>query len=253
MGETDAKWYGNPFGWDHRLKGRNMVKIHFVFLLALIFASGCMRESSERKAMEEKIIEIAASAMNGKQRYNSLDNLNALLSGFRICKDSGLRSQLAREFAEQVGKSCPRLVGSDYSSFVVEVRRFGLNVGYVVTVLEEFETDAELRLSLCLELMEKYKQLCFTVPSASKEAGEDETSFELRVNSAFVLNNEYADSVASWRRFTFPSIKEKLPSELRGAFDEKCAALLDFPSCKDFMCAPMMKTRESINNDTAIP
>jgi len=215
---------------DEEKDGHNMKRWHLAWLLALTLACGCTRESPEYKALNGKIAEIAASTLDGKQRYKSLDNLNEFLAELRKCKDEVLQSEMAREFAERMANACPRLENSDYSQFVVIVRRFGLNVGYVVTVLEEFEPEAELRLRYYSTLMGMYKRLCFSIPRTAKGANEDEMMFELRVNSARVLSDEYAESAASWKRFAFPRIKAKLPPGMRDEFDKECAALLDLPA-----------------------
>lgn len=216
------------------------MKKRFLLSFAVVLACGCSPKTSERKALDGKIDEIVSSVNNGKERYKSLDNLNDLLSRLRKCEDREMQSRMAREFAERMVNAYPRLEGSDYSPFVVEVRRFGLNVGYVITTLEEFEPDASLRISFYSKLLERYKNLSFSIPWTACGTGESRASFELRMNSAQVLLCEYLEDAASWKRFTFPRIKGRLPLALRAEFEKQASLLLTYPTRDDFMRSPMM-------------
>jgi len=61
--------------------------------------------------------------------------------------------------------------------------------------------------------------------------------------AGYIDKNEYADQVASWKRFSFPRIRERLPTGMIEDFDKNCAMLLNFPSLEDFKRSPMMTRR----------
>ena len=125
------------------------MKKNFAWLLAATLVCGCSQDGLENEALDRKIDEIASSVNNGKQRYKSLENLNDLLSKFRKCKAHECRLNKIGEFAKRVEANCPRLENADYSSYIVAVRRFGLNVGYVITAQEEFGVDVAVRREFC--------------------------------------------------------------------------------------------------------
>lgn len=227
-----------------------MAKKKFVWLLAAALVCGCSQDGLENEALDRKIDEIASSVNNGKQRYKSLANLNGLLSEFRKCKTHERRLKMVSEFAKRVEQNCPRLENSDYSSYIVAVRRFGLNVGYVIAAQEEFGEDIIVRMDFCCRMIGKYKESCFAIPWTAKTATESEFSFRERLNAAHVLMNEYAEEASSWKRFTFPRIREKLTSDVQAEFDKKCAELLSFPSAEEFRRSPMM--RRTISSEKAL-
>ena len=216
------------------------MKKNFAWLLAVTLIYGCSQDGLENEALDRKIDEIASSVNNGKQRYKSLKNLNELLSEFRRCKTRERRLKKVSEFAKRVEKNCPRLENSDYSSYIVAVRRFGLNVGYVITAQEEFGVDVAVRREFCCKMLGKYKEFCFAIPWTAKAATESEFAFRERLNAAHVLMNEYAEEASSWKRFAFPHIRGKLSPDIRDKFDKECAELLSFPGAEDFRRSPMM-------------
>lgn len=150
---------------------------YFIGLSLLTIACGCSQDGLENEALDRKIDEIASSVNNGKQRYKSLDNLNGLLSEFRKCKTHESRLKRVGEFAKQVEENCPRLENSDYSSYIVAVRRFGHNVGYVITAQEEFDEDITVCVDFCCRMLGKYKEFCFAIPWTAKTTTESEFAF----------------------------------------------------------------------------
>lgn len=238
MGKALAQRLHNSFKRHQGLKV--MAKKKIAWLLVATLVCGCSQDGLEDKVLDRKINEIASSVNNGRQRYKSLDNLNDLLSEFRKCKTRERRLKMVGEFAKRVEENCPRLKNSDYSSYIVVVRRFGLNVGYVITAQEESGEDILVRMDFCCRMIGKYKESCFAIPWTAKATTESEFAFRERLNAAHVLMNEYAEEASSWKRFAFPRIREKLALNVRDEFDKKCAELLSFPDAEDFRRSPMM-------------
>lgn len=212
----------------------------FTYLLSATLACGCSQDGIENEVLSRKIDKVVSSVNNSKQRYKSLDNLNDLLSEFRKCKNHERCLEMVSEFAKRVEANCPRFENLDYGSYIVSVRRFGLNVGYVITAQEEFGVDAAVRMDFCCRMLGRYKEFSFAIPWTAKAATESEFAFRERMNAAHVLRNEYAEEAASWKRFLFPHIREKIASNIRDEFDKDCAKLLSFPSAEDFRRSPMM-------------
>ena len=212
-----------------------------VVFCAVLFC-GCSQDDSENEALDRRIDEVVSAVNRGKRRYECMDNLNDLLLEFRKCKNRERRLKMVRGFAKRVEEHCPRFDNSDYDSYIVAVRRFGLNVSYVITAQEKSGEDAAIRMDFCCRMLGKYKDSCFAIPWTAKATAESEASFRERVNAAHVLMNEYAEETASWKRFAFPRIREKLTPDDQDEFDKKCAELLSFPQAEDFRRSPMMRT-----------
>lgn len=219
------------------------------WILVVALLLGCSQERPERKELLQEIDRIAVSAQSGKERFESVGHLNGLLASLRECKDRRLQVEVAREFATRIESNCPFLDKHDYSSYVVAVRRFGLNVGYLVTMLEEVDDDSAFRASLYNRLWSLYKKLCFAIPWTARAADESKREFGERLNAASSLLEEYSNDARSWKRFVFPKVRKELMPDLRDAFDKNCIALLTFPDRDDFRRSAIMNASTTVQKE----
>lgn len=206
----------------------------FVCLLLGFMACGCGKESTVRESFNDIVDDVVFSVQSPQKRFDSLGKLNTLMSMFRTQTNAVIRSCDVRAFAAKVERTYPSLQGTDYESYVVCVRRYKLNVGYVITALEEFGEDAGFRMKCYATMMTRYKKLSFGIPWTAKGAEEDLVSFNKRMNAAYVLFNEYEEEVSGWKRFTFPRIRRNTPKAFQKQFEKTVADILNYPSRDEF-------------------
>lgn len=195
---------------------------------------GCGVENETHKAVNRKIFAITSATVNGKQHFEALNNLNELYADIQRVSEQQIRRQLTNEFVDKILQSIPDLAQSDYSSYVVCVRRFKLNVGYAITLTEENEGDPSVRVRRYMRLLSKLKEIYFSVPWTQRREDEDVVAFSSRLNAASTLLNEYIQELDSWKRYTFPKIRKRLPASECEELDRLELDLQSCPTYDDF-------------------